>query len=190
MRHAAPLAAAFGAGFKIGFVRRIARRQSRESNMEQVTLGLVGGGTVGGGVWQAIRRNGALMASRLGVELKIAKIAVRDLKKARQSASREVEREEADPSQAALHDPAKGEQEDHVARNVADPARIMQELVRNRFPPVEAAGAQLEGVEPLRDGEILPPKSREHHDVDGDVQGDKTVHHERSSLGLEIGAKG
>lgn len=83
MRHAAPLAAAFGAGFKIGFVRRIARRQSRESNMEQVTLGLVGGGTVGGGVWQAIRRNGALMASRLGVELKIAKIAVRDPKKAR-----------------------------------------------------------------------------------------------------------
>ena len=83
MRHAAPLAAAFGAGFKIGFVRRIARRQSWESNMEQVTLGLVGGGTVGGGVWQAIRRNGALMASRLGVELKIAKIAVRDLKKAR-----------------------------------------------------------------------------------------------------------
>lgn len=51
--------------------------------MEQVTLGLVGGGTVGGGVWQAIRRNGALMASRLGVELKIARIAVRDPKKAR-----------------------------------------------------------------------------------------------------------
>jgi homoserine dehydrogenase len=51
--------------------------------MEQVTLGLVGGGTVGGGVWEAIRRNGALMAARLGVELKVSKVAVRDLTKAR-----------------------------------------------------------------------------------------------------------
>lgn len=53
--------------------------------MEQVTLGLVGGGTVGGGVWEAIRRNGAVMAARLGVELKVSKVAVRDLNKARQA---------------------------------------------------------------------------------------------------------
>ncbi len=51
--------------------------------MQQVKLGLVGGGTVGGGVWNALRRNGALMASRLGVELTVARVAVRDLKRAR-----------------------------------------------------------------------------------------------------------
>jgi homoserine dehydrogenase len=51
--------------------------------MRQVNLGLIGGGTVGGGVFQAIQRNGALMASRLGVALTIAKVAVRDTKKAR-----------------------------------------------------------------------------------------------------------
>ncbi len=51
--------------------------------MQKVTLGLIGGGTVGGGVYQAIRKNGELMASRLGVKLRIAKVAVRKLKKAR-----------------------------------------------------------------------------------------------------------
>jgi homoserine dehydrogenase len=51
--------------------------------MRQVNLGIIGGGTVGGGVFQAIHRNGALMASRLGVSLTIARVAVRDLKKAR-----------------------------------------------------------------------------------------------------------
>jgi homoserine dehydrogenase len=51
--------------------------------MRQVNLGIIGGGTVGGGVFQAIQRNGALMASRLGVSLTIAKVAVRDTKKAR-----------------------------------------------------------------------------------------------------------
>ncbi|HTH46191.1 MAG TPA: homoserine dehydrogenase [Candidatus Limnocylindria bacterium] len=51
--------------------------------MQQVTFGLIGGGTVGGGVYQALQRNGALMASRLGLSLRVAGIAVRDLKKAR-----------------------------------------------------------------------------------------------------------
>ncbi len=51
--------------------------------MRQVRLGIIGGGTVGGGVVQALRRNGALMASRLGVELRVARIVVRDLRKAR-----------------------------------------------------------------------------------------------------------
>ena len=51
--------------------------------MQQANLGLVGGGTVGGGVFQAIQRNGALVASRLGVRLAVAKVAVRDLAKAR-----------------------------------------------------------------------------------------------------------
>ncbi len=51
--------------------------------MRQVNLGIIGGGTVGGGVFQAIQRNGALMASRLGVSLTVARVAVRDLKKSR-----------------------------------------------------------------------------------------------------------
>ncbi len=51
--------------------------------MRQVNLGIIGGGTVGGGVYQAVQRNGALMASRLGVSLSVRRVAVRDLKKAR-----------------------------------------------------------------------------------------------------------
>ena len=51
--------------------------------MRQVNFGIIGGGTVGGGVYQAIQRNGALMASRLGVNLRVAKIAVQDLRKIR-----------------------------------------------------------------------------------------------------------
>ena len=51
--------------------------------MLQVNLGIIGGGTVGGGVYQAVQRNGALMMSRLGVRLHVAKVAVRDLRKAR-----------------------------------------------------------------------------------------------------------
>ena len=51
--------------------------------MQQVNLGIIGGGTVGGGVYQALQRNGALMASRLGVQLRVARVAVRDTQKAR-----------------------------------------------------------------------------------------------------------
>lgn len=51
--------------------------------MQHVNLGLIGGGTVGGGVFQAIHRNGALMASRLGVQLRITRVAVQDSNKLR-----------------------------------------------------------------------------------------------------------
>lgn len=51
--------------------------------MQQVNLGIVGGGTVGGGVFQAIQRNGELMASRLGIWLNVARMAVRDVSKKR-----------------------------------------------------------------------------------------------------------
>jgi homoserine dehydrogenase len=51
--------------------------------MQQVNLGIIGGGTVGGGVFQAIQRNGELMMSRLGVRLRVAKVAVRDTRKTR-----------------------------------------------------------------------------------------------------------
>lgn len=51
--------------------------------MQQVNLGIIGAGTVGGGVYQAIQRNGGLMASRLGVRFHIVNIATRDLNKPR-----------------------------------------------------------------------------------------------------------
>jgi homoserine dehydrogenase len=51
--------------------------------MQQVNLGILGGGTVGGGVFQAVQRNGALMASRLGVGFRVAQMAVRDVNKPR-----------------------------------------------------------------------------------------------------------
>jgi homoserine dehydrogenase len=53
--------------------------------MQQVKLGIIGGGTVGSGVFEALQRNGALMASRLGVGLQVVHVAVRDLKKNRAS---------------------------------------------------------------------------------------------------------
>src|SRR5262245_17764878 len=51
--------------------------------MQQVNLGIIGGGTVGGGVYQAVQRNGALMGSRLGVRLHVTGMAVRDVHKKR-----------------------------------------------------------------------------------------------------------
>lgn len=51
--------------------------------MQQVRLGLAGAGTVGGGVFQALQRNGALMASRLGVSFKVVQVAVRDIRRKR-----------------------------------------------------------------------------------------------------------
>lgn len=51
--------------------------------MQQLNLGMIGGGTVGGGVYQAIQRNGPLIASRLGIRLQVARAAVRHTKKRR-----------------------------------------------------------------------------------------------------------
>ncbi len=47
--------------------------------MQQVNLGMIGGGTVGSGVFHALDRNGALMASRIGVNLSVRKVAVKAL---------------------------------------------------------------------------------------------------------------
>jgi homoserine dehydrogenase len=51
--------------------------------MQQVNLGIIGGGTVGSGVYEALQRNGKLLASRVGVRVKVHRVAVRDLKKKR-----------------------------------------------------------------------------------------------------------
>ncbi len=45
--------------------------------MQQVNLGMIGGGTVGSGVFHALQFNGGLMAARLGVKLAFRKIAVK-----------------------------------------------------------------------------------------------------------------
>ena len=45
--------------------------------MQQVNLGMIGGGTVGSGVFRALQQNGDLMAARLGVKLAFRKIAVK-----------------------------------------------------------------------------------------------------------------
>ena len=44
---------------------------------------IIGGGTVGGGVYQAILRDGSLMASRLGIKLEAGRVVVRNLRKPR-----------------------------------------------------------------------------------------------------------
>jgi homoserine dehydrogenase len=45
--------------------------------MQQVNLGMIGGGTVGSGVYHAWEQNGNLMAARLGVKVNFRKIAVK-----------------------------------------------------------------------------------------------------------------
>lgn len=45
--------------------------------MQKINLGMIGGGTVGSGVFHAWQRNGKLMAARLGVQLGFRKIAVK-----------------------------------------------------------------------------------------------------------------
>lgn len=45
--------------------------------MQQVNLGMIGGGTVGSGVFRAWQKNGNLIAARLGVKLVFRKIAVK-----------------------------------------------------------------------------------------------------------------
>ncbi|MFZ1073598.1 MAG: homoserine dehydrogenase [Verrucomicrobiia bacterium] len=45
--------------------------------MQQVNLGMIGGGTVGSGVFHALQLNGSLMASRIGVKVAVRKVAVK-----------------------------------------------------------------------------------------------------------------
>src|ERR1035437_6593142 len=45
--------------------------------MQQVNLGLIGGGTVGSGVFHALQLNGDLMASRIGGKVNVRKVSVK-----------------------------------------------------------------------------------------------------------------
>src|SRR5260221_598524 len=51
--------------------------------MQQVNLGIIGGGTVGGGVFDALQLNGGLLASRIGDKVVVQRAAVRSLAKTR-----------------------------------------------------------------------------------------------------------
>ena len=51
--------------------------------MKQIGIGLAGFGTVGAGVYKHLTQNRDLLSQRLGCELNVRRIAVRDLKKAR-----------------------------------------------------------------------------------------------------------
>lgn len=55
----------------------MASRQALRLFMKQVNIGMIGGGTVGSGVCHHLARNGAVMASRLGVKLNLVKVAVK-----------------------------------------------------------------------------------------------------------------
>ncbi len=57
--------------------------------MERVKVGLIGFGTVGRSLYRLIEQNGAGFRERLGVEVEIARIGVRDLNKKRESAPRD-----------------------------------------------------------------------------------------------------
>ncbi|MGD0351604.1 MAG: homoserine dehydrogenase [Verrucomicrobiota bacterium] len=47
--------------------------------MQQVNLGMIGGGTVGSGVFHALQLNGGLVASRIGVRINVRKVAAKAL---------------------------------------------------------------------------------------------------------------
>ena len=50
---------------------------------QRIGIGLAGFGTVGAGVYKNLLRNAALLEQRIGFQFEVRKIAVRDLKKAR-----------------------------------------------------------------------------------------------------------
>src|SRR5471032_2265575 len=50
-----------------------------------IGIGLLGFGTVGSGVYEHLTRNGDLLRERLGIDLRIVRIAVRDLARERRA---------------------------------------------------------------------------------------------------------
>ena len=53
------------------------RQSLRPFVIQQVNLGMIGGGTVGSGVFHALELNGGLVASRIGVKVNVRRIAVK-----------------------------------------------------------------------------------------------------------------
>ena len=70
----------------------------------ELNIGLCGFGTVGQGVWKHLSANQRELESRLGVKLKLARVAVRDLKR-RRAVKVPAARVTDDPL-AIAHDPS------------------------------------------------------------------------------------
>lgn len=51
--------------------------------MRQLNVAIIGGGTVGSGVYKALRRNGSLMTARIGARLRVNHVTVRSKRKQR-----------------------------------------------------------------------------------------------------------
>jgi homoserine dehydrogenase len=58
-------------------VVRVFRFRHAAGMLRQVNLGMLGGGTVGSGVFHALQRNADLLAARIGVQVRVRKIAVK-----------------------------------------------------------------------------------------------------------------
>ena len=99
--------------------------------MQQVNLGMIGGGTVGSGVYHAWSRNGDLLAARLGVKITFRKIAVRSLAKDR---TNEIPRALLTTDwQEVVHDP-----------QIQVIVEVIRDVAFHYFPqlaPVDAAGS-------------------------------------------------
>src|SRR5215831_16103333 len=68
LRHSGVTRNALSVGLNLGMLCAL---------MQQVNLGMIGGGTVGSGVYHALQLNGGLMSSRIGVKVNLHKIAVK-----------------------------------------------------------------------------------------------------------------
>jgi homoserine dehydrogenase len=58
---------------------RLAHSEQVKAPMQPVIVGMLGGGTVGSGVYHALQQNGELLASRLGIRVQLSRIAVKAL---------------------------------------------------------------------------------------------------------------
>lgn len=102
---------------------------------ESIGIGMAGLGTVGGGVYACLARNRALLAQRLGFDLALRRIAVRDVAKARAVA----------PPRELLADDWR--------EVVADPSvRIVIELMGGTAEPLEMIRAALRAGKPVVTG--------------------------------------
>ena len=61
-----------------------------QEEKKRVRLGLAGFGTVGGGVFDVLLRNGEILARRCGAEVSVKTVACRNLEKAREKAGTDV----------------------------------------------------------------------------------------------------
>lgn len=71
--------------------------------MRRLNVAILGGGTVGGGVFRALRRNGSLLAARIGVRLRVNHLVVRHPRK--QRSIRFPDRLVSTDWKEAVHDP-------------------------------------------------------------------------------------